>query len=100
MLLLHVCSPSSTLGLEELCNATETPAPEPEKELDVAVLSAVPATTMLVESSVPEEPPKSINKEARGANVGDEPPMGERTKIEEESLEIPSGKLMKSPSPV
>jgi hypothetical protein len=53
MLLLLICSPSSALGLEEPGNAVETPAPELEKESDVAALSAVPVTTMLVESSEP-----------------------------------------------
>jgi hypothetical protein len=51
MLVLLVCSPSSALGLEELGNATETLAPELEKEIDIAALSALSATTMLIESS-------------------------------------------------
>ncbi|RLM55509.1 hypothetical protein C2845_PM10G13510 [Panicum miliaceum] len=39
---------TSQEGLEEPGNAAETPAPEPEKESDVATSSAVPVTTMLV----------------------------------------------------
>jgi hypothetical protein len=58
--------------LEEPGNATKTPAPKPEKESDVAALSVVSATTMLVESSVPEEPSESVIAEARGADLGDE----------------------------
>jgi hypothetical protein len=78
----------------------KTPALEPEKELDVATLSGVPVTTMLVESSVPDEPPETVIAEAKGADLGDETPIGERTEVEEVSLEIPTGKLMKPPSPV
>jgi hypothetical protein len=100
MLLLLLCSPSSAIGLEEPSNATETVAPEPDKESNVAALSAVPATTMLIESSVLEEPPESIIADARGADLGDETPIGECTEVEEESPEIPTGKLMKPPSPV
>jgi hypothetical protein len=91
MLLLLVCSPSSALSLEEPSDATETPAPELEKELDVAASSAVPATTMLVESLVPRERPEPMVVEA---NIELEPPKGERTEAEEESLEIPMGKLI------
>jgi hypothetical protein len=86
--------------LEEPSNATETPALELEKESDVAALSAVPATTMLVESFVLEEPLESIITEARRADLGDETTIGEKTEVEEESLEIPTGKLMKPPSPI
>jgi hypothetical protein len=49
---------------------------------------------MLVELSVPEEPLEPIIAEARGAYLGVEPPMGERTTVEEESLEIPTGNLI------
>jgi hypothetical protein len=72
----------------------EAPAPEPEKELDVAASSAIPVTTMLVESSVPPEPLEPIVAEARGANRGVEPPMREKNEAEEKSLEIPTGKLI------
>jgi hypothetical protein len=58
------------------------------------VSSAVPATTMLVRSSVPREPPEPIVAEAGGANIEIKPPMGERTEAKEESLEIPMGKLI------
>jgi hypothetical protein len=84
MLLLLVCSSSFALSLE-------TPAPEPEKESDAAASSAVLVTTMLVESSVPWEPLEPIIVEA---NIEIEPPMGERTKAEEESPEISTGKLI------
>jgi hypothetical protein len=77
--------------LEQPGNATETPAPELEKESDVAVLSAVQATTMLVELSVPREPPEPIVAEA---NIEIKPPMGERTEVEEVSPEIATGKLI------
>jgi hypothetical protein len=99
MLLLLVCSPSFALGLEEPSNATETLALELD-ESDVAALSVVPATTMLVESSVPEEPPESVIVEARGSDLGDETPIGERIEVKEESPEVPTGKLMKPSSPV
>jgi hypothetical protein len=94
MLLLLVYRPSSTLGLEDPGNAIETPAPEPEKESDVIALSALSATTMLVESLVPPEPSEPVIVEARGANIGAEPPVGERTEAKEESPDIPTGKLM------
>jgi hypothetical protein len=100
MLVLLVCSPSSALGLEELGNATETLAPELEKEIDIAALSALSATTMLIESSVLEEPLESIITEARGPDLGVEPLIGERIEVAKESPEIPTGKLMKPPSPV
>jgi hypothetical protein len=49
---------------------------------------------MLVEALVPQEPPEPIVAEAEGANIEIEPPMGERTEAEKESLEIPTGKLI------
>jgi hypothetical protein len=55
---------------------------------------------MVVESSVPEEPLESVIVEARGADLGVEPHMCERTEVEEESPEIPTGRLMKPPSPI
>jgi hypothetical protein len=82
MLLLLICSSSSALGLEEPGNAMETPAPELEKESDVAASSVVPMTTMLVESSMPREPLEPIVTEA---NIEIEPPMGERIEAKEES---------------
>jgi hypothetical protein len=95
MLLLLVCSPSSALGLEEPGNATmETPALKPEKESNVVASSAVPVTIMLVESSVPQEPPEPVVTEARGSDIQVEPPKLERTEAEEESQEIPTGKFM------
>jgi hypothetical protein len=94
MLMLLVCSPSSALDLEEPGNATETPALEAEKESDVAASSVVPATAMLVESSVLEKSPEPVATKARGVDLGVKPPMGERTKVEENSPEIPRGKLM------
>jgi hypothetical protein len=69
----------------------ETQAPKPEHESNVAASSAVPATIMLVESAVLREPSEPIVAEA---NIEIEPPMGERTEAEEESLEIPTGKLI------
>jgi hypothetical protein len=72
----------------------ENPAPELEKESDVAVSRVVPVTTMLIESSVPREPLEPIVAEAGGANMEIEPPVGERTETEEESLKIPMGKLI------
>jgi hypothetical protein len=54
---------------------------------------------MLVESSMPEKTLESIIVEARGADLGDETPMGERIEVEEESPEIPTGKFMKPPRP-
>jgi hypothetical protein len=78
----------------------EAPTSEPEKESDVTVLGVVPATTMPVESSMLEEPPESVIAEARGTDLGDETWTGERIEVEEESLEIPTGKLIKPPSPV
>jgi hypothetical protein len=46
---------------------------------------------MLVESLVPRERPEPMVVEA---NIELEPPKGERTEAEEESLEIPMGKLI------
>jgi hypothetical protein len=100
MSLLLVCSPSSALGLEKPGNATETLAPEPKKKSDVTASSAVPAIVMLVESSVPEEPPECVVVEARGADLGVQPPMGEMTEAEEKSPKIPTGKLILLPSPI
>jgi hypothetical protein len=71
-----ICSPSSALGLEEPGNAVETSAPELEKELDVAASGVVPATTMLVESLVPQEPPEPITTEDGGPTLRSNHPWG------------------------
>jgi hypothetical protein len=51
--------------------------------LDAATTDLMPATAMLIESSVAEEPPEFVIAEARGADLGVEPPMGERAEVEE-----------------
>jgi hypothetical protein len=76
MLLLLVCSPFSTLGLEQPGNATDAPAPEPEKVVEPLVQPEihVPSPTRVEDADVRDVP--VIEAESENAEQVLEKPVG------------------------
>jgi hypothetical protein len=69
-----VFRPPSALGLEQPGNAMESPAPEPEKTSDAAVLDAVPPTIAAIKLSVPSSISTPANVKAGRIEAGARPP--------------------------
>jgi hypothetical protein len=88
MFLLLVCSPSSALGLKQPGNATDAPAPEPEKVVEVT-----PTTMKVVELLVQPEIHVPSPTGAKDADVRDMLVAEAELKNAEQVLENPVGKL-------
>jgi hypothetical protein len=83
-----VCRPSSALGLEQPGNATDAPAPEPEKVVD-----ATPTTVTVVEPLVQPKTHVPSPTRAKDASVRDVPVAEAEPKNAKEIPENPMGKL-------
>lgn len=87
-----VCRKSSALGLDQPGSASTTPAPEPKKSSDAAVLQMEPATTSMPEKSLAPSTTEGDDADAR-------PGMEEGPRMVEPALEIPLGEPIVRPPP-
>jgi hypothetical protein len=99
LIVVVVCRPPAALGLEQPCDAAESPIPEPQREPDVAALETRPGATTTAESLVPGETPAPTSSKVQTQGASGEQVEGDNPKIEKATPKIPLGEPIEPPPP-